>query len=200
MTRYLVVANMAALLFLFTGCALTTDTIQVHYRGMKATRLAEAEGIRVKVVVADARKDKTRVSVKKNGYGMEMAPIIASGVEVTLTQAIESELTGRGFSVGEGNILLTVELSKFFNDFKVGLFSGDAVAELAMTVQVKKPDGTIALVKNVVGEGTNSGIMVSGGDEAKVALEQALRDGIAKLFADREFIDTLTRQARQPGA
>ena len=52
--------------------------------------------------VNDQRQDKSnKVSSKKNGYGMEMAPILANeDVTVTIRRAIEQELQSRGFSIG----------------------------------------------------------------------------------------------------
>jgi uncharacterized lipoprotein len=117
-----------------------------------------------------------------------------------VNQAVVSELTLRGFAVGEGNVLISVGLNKFFNDFKMGVFAGDAKAELMMDVQVKAADGSLRFAQTVVSEGVNPNIMLAGGDEAKVALEQALRQGMGKLFSNKEFIDAMNQQAAQTAA
>ena len=54
-----------------------------------------------------------------------------------LKRAIELELENRGFHLGAGKVLVFMELSKFYNDFKIGFWAGDAVAELVMNAQVK---------------------------------------------------------------
>ena len=50
---------------------------------------------------------KDKVSAKKNGFGMEMAPIIAKeDVAQTLKKAVEVELTNRGFCLRDGGVTL----------------------------------------------------------------------------------------------
>lgn len=51
-------------------------------------------------MVVDSRQDQERVSVKKNGYGMEMAPIVDPDIVKTVNQAVMSELAMRGFTMG----------------------------------------------------------------------------------------------------
>src|SRR5437763_12439384 len=43
-------------------------------------------------------------------------------------------LRNRGFEVGKGSVSVKAELQKFYNDFKTGFFSGDAVAEVVINV------------------------------------------------------------------
>ncbi len=61
----------------FSGCALTTDKIELEYVPGSCSTLEGAEAIKVKAEVVDLRSVKDKVSHKKNGYGMEMAPIVA---------------------------------------------------------------------------------------------------------------------------
>jgi uncharacterized lipoprotein len=196
MSRYLVLVGVSVALFFTSGCALTTDVIHVRYvSASKAVKLPGAENVTVKVNVVDGRQDRTRVSVKKNGYGMEMAPIEDPDIVKTVNQAVVYELAKRGFAVGEGNVLVSVGLNKFFNDFKMGVFAGDAKAELMMDVQVKGADGSIRFAQTIISEGVNPDIMLAGGDEAKIALEAALNLGMRKLFSNEEFINAVNRQA-----
>src|SRR5262245_28010330 len=91
--------NVLGISLLFSGCALNKDYIaasNVSQTGV--AHLEEAERVVVHVEVNDARTIRDRVSVKKNGYGMEMAPIIATNdVAALLKTALETELTDRGF-------------------------------------------------------------------------------------------------------
>src|SRR4051812_5584538 len=107
-------------LFLASGCALTTDVTSITYSSKNVLKVPGAEGVTVKVVLTDSRTDKERVSVKKNGYGMEMAPILAPNVARTVGHAIELELTNHGFTLGEGNLVVTADLNKFYSDVKMG--------------------------------------------------------------------------------
>src|SRR5437763_5405171 len=94
-------------------------------------------------------------------------------------------LRNRGFEVGKGSVSVKAELQKFYNDFKTGFFSGDAVAEVVINVQVQKSDGSVRFVKVVSGEGKEPNIQLSSGTNAKAALERALSDAISKLFNDQ---------------
>jgi len=181
------------------GCALTTDTIRVGYRVTRAQPIAGAERTTLTVKMTDARGIGDRVSVKKNGYGMEMAPILDPQAIATIKSSLEAELRARGFTPG-ASATVNVEVVRFYNDFKIGLFSGDALADMEMNVQVKAPDGAILFAKSVKAAGANKGILLSGGDEAKVALEGALREGMDKLLADREFFDALIKAGQRPNA
>jgi hypothetical protein len=94
---------------------------------------------KVGVSAEDQRPDKSRVAVKKNGYGMEMAAIESKrSVADYFREAMESELKNRGFQIGQGR-RVNVTIIRFSNDFKIGVFAGDAVAELQMEVSVPDP-------------------------------------------------------------
>ena len=93
------------------------------------------------VQVNDQRQEKSnKVSCKKNGFGMEMAPIITNeDVTVTIRHAMEQELRARGFSIDNHAVVsILADLIRFWNDHKTGFFSGDAIADLNMTISVKK--------------------------------------------------------------
>jgi len=144
----------------------------------------------------DIRADRSRVGSKKNGCGTEMAPIVAeNNVPAMFSKAIEAELVGRGFVLGTGSARLLVELQKFYNDFKSGFWSGTAVAELLMNVQVKDSRGNILFARIVTGNGSLPRIQLTSGENAKVALEEALKDGLANLFNDRDCIDAIFKAA-----
>jgi uncharacterized lipoprotein len=183
---------------LMSGCALTKDYIAVSYVPQSnVSRIQGAEMVKVKVQVVDSRTARDRVSVKKNGYGMEMAPILATNdVAGVLKNAIEAELTTRGFSLAGNSVIVQADLSKFYSDFKVGFWSGSAVAELTMHVQVKHADGSIAFTRIVTAGGINPSLQIASGSNAKVALEAALKNAVAELFSDRGFIDSLLEANR----
>jgi uncharacterized lipoprotein YajG len=178
-----------------SGCALTQDHIGLTYvRQQNVEKIQGAEAVKAKVLVTDGRAIKDKVSAKKNGYGMEMASIIATNdVSYLFKTAIEDELSSRGFTLAEGNLVVGVEVGKFYNDFKIGFWAGDAVAELAMNIQVTTKEGTIVFVKSIAAEGKNANIQLCTGSNAKTALDLALKEGVAKLFADKTFMDALMK-------
>lgn len=54
-----------------------------------------------------------------------MAVIVTENkVSDVVANAIVAELRSRGFQIGQGHVIVNAELQKFYNDFKVGFFSG----------------------------------------------------------------------------
>jgi uncharacterized lipoprotein YajG len=185
-----------ALAFSVSACALSEDTVSLQYRPMAAVaEVAGAKQVGIVVAVADARTDhRDRVSVKKNGYGMEMAAIRSDrDVTLILKEAIETELRARGFRVGEGSAQAKADLLKFYNDFKIGFFSGDAVAEITFNVQVVANDGTILYSKPVSSTGKAPDILLASGSNAKTALENGLQTAVANLMNDQDFINAVLK-------
>ena len=172
------------------GCALTKDYVSLSYVPQaNVAKIDGADAVTVSLDVKDVRTIQDKVSAKKNGFGMEMAAIIAKeDVARTVKSAIEAELANRGFRLGGGGVSVISELSKFYSDFKVGFWSGDAVAEVTMNVQVKKADGSIGFSKLVTGAGGKENLQLASGSNAKVALDTALKDAVSKLFNDAAFI------------
>ncbi len=184
---------------LLSGCALTQDSISLAYVPQtNAVPVAGASAVSVKVDITDSRSIKDRVGAKKNGFGMDMAAIISNDdVVETVKRAVHAELSDRGFKLADGDVLLLIDLNKFYNDFKVGFWAGDAVAEVTMQAEIKKSDGNIAYSKLITGEGKNTNIQLASGTNAKIALDAALADAIAKLFGDPQFIDTLLKASKR---
>ncbi|MFA4901624.1 MAG: YajG family lipoprotein [Desulfobaccales bacterium] len=188
---------MTSLVLLFgfsvSGCALTKEAITVDYTPQKNIEpIRGAEKIHLKVNVNDARSMQDKVSYKKNAYGMEMGAIIPHNDVVQLVRdSIKTELTNRGFIVNDGDTIINVELIKFINDFKTGFFAGDASAEVLMGLQVKLANGNIIYNKTITGNYVEQNIQLATGNNAKLALEGALKDAVSKLVNDSDFIMAL---------
>ena len=178
-----------------SGCALTTEQIQLDYAQQTGVaKIAGADKIAVNVQVADQRLDKSKISSKKNGYGMEMAPITAAeDVAVTIRKAIEQELQARGFQLGSESALVKVaaDVTRFYNDHKMGFFSGDAVADLNMSVTVKSAQGSLLYAKQIAAQGKEANTQLASGKNAKLALDRALENGMKMLFDDPAFVSAL---------
>lgn len=192
--KTLVFASCIALASL-SGCALTTEQIQLNYTQQAGVaKIAGADAVSVNVQVTDQRLDKSKVSSKKNGYGMEMAPITAAeDVAVTIRKAIEKELQARGFQMGSEAALVTIaaDVTRFYNDHKTGFFSGDAVADLNMLVAVKSKSGEQLFTKQIVAQGKEANTQLASGNNARIALERALENGMKTLFEDKAFLAAL---------
>jgi len=186
---------------LLSGCAITKGHVAVSYVPQaNVSSISGAKDVKVKVEVPDERTMKDKVGAKKNGFGSEMAPILANNdVAEVLQGAIETELKQRGFAISDGSMHVVAKLSKFYCDFKTGFWSGNAVAEVTMNVQVNRPDGSIAYSKMVAGEGTITHIQIYSEGNAQMALNAALQDSVAKLFADPAFVDVLLKSGAPAG-
>jgi uncharacterized lipoprotein len=140
------------------GCAFTTETIDVSYTPQPGvSKIQGADAISVAVDVTDSRPDKSKVSSKKNGYGMETAPILANEeVAATVRRALTQEISDRGFNSGKSStdVKVSAVVNRLYNDHKLGFFSGDAVADFNMSVQVLDPSGNTAFSRTVASQGT----------------------------------------------
>lgn len=184
-----------------SGCALTTDRIDLSYTPQAGTvALPGANDVIVSVGVNDLRQEKSnRVSSKKNGFGMEMAPILANeDVTVTIRRAIEVELRSRGFKVGDQALVsIIADMTRFWNDHKTGFFAGDSVADLNMSISVKNKAGNVLYSRQIVAQGVEANIQLMTGENARLALDKALENGIRQLFDDRAFISALIELSKK---
>lgn len=187
-----------------SACALTTDSIDIPYQpAAHASPVAGADSVTVSVAGSDGRTTyRDRVSSKKNGYGMEMAAITASNdIPDTVRSAVEQELAARGYKIGPKNVQVSVEVVKFYNDYKTGFFSGDANAEVAFNVKVARPDQSLVFSKYYSGSGTEPNVQLANGSNARAALIVALRAAVASLVNDPDFLHAVTaaRGQSDPG-
>ena len=120
------------------------EQVDIPYQPAAAA-VQGASGVRVDVAATDSRTTyRDRVSSKKNGYGMEMAAIVAKAdVPASVAEAFRRELTARGFVMAPGGGTVQIELIRFYNDFKSGFWSGEAVANVAFNVKVAGANGAL---------------------------------------------------------
>lgn len=193
-TRSIFIGVVAASLLALGGCAYTTDRVAIQYAPEAGvSTLDGAKSVLVDVQVADNRADRSRVGTKKSGWGLEGSPIVPEeDVSITFRKAIEYELKARGFSLGQDAVVsINADLTRFYNDFKMGVFAGDAIAELNLGVTVKNKKGTLVYSRQFAAQGVEPNIQLMTGDNARLALQKALAEGMKNLFADRSFISAL---------
>lgn len=189
------------LIIALSGCALTTEHIQLSYNQQQGISVVPgANTVTVNVQVNDQRQDKSKVSSKKNGFGMEMAPILASeDVAITIRRAIEQELLSRGFQLSTDAALVQIaaELTRFYNDHKTGFFAGDAIADLNMSVVIKSKKGELLFSRQLIAQGIEPNTQLMSGENARIALNRALENGMKSLFEDQTFISALVGSSSQ---
>jgi uncharacterized lipoprotein YajG len=195
------------LALLVSGCALITDRVDIPYQTATITPVSVpgAPDVLVAVSTTDARTTyRDRVSTKKNGYGMEMAAIVpANDLSTTINDAFRQELYVRGFKLAPQGVSVQVQLVRFYNDFKNGFFSGDAVASVAFNVKVSSPTAGVAFAKYYEGTGTEPDIQIAGADNARAALMKAFTASVNSAVNDPDFIHAILAaggQASRPMA
>ncbi len=181
------IAALSTVAAALSSCALTKDTVALSYAPQTGVQpLSGASANAINVAVTDERAERTKIGTKKNGFGMEMAPIVPQRpVAEFFKSAIEAELKNRGFQLGRGKTL-SVEVDRFYNDFKVGMWSGDAVGELEMHVSVGS-------YRRPIKTSYQHTVMMAGGENVKQSLEGAMQEALQKPFADPAFIAALVR-------
>lgn len=181
-------------LLVLQGCAFTTEVIDIQYEQQQGVvRIPGADAVTIAVNVEDNRQDKSKVSSKKNGYGMETAPILSrEDVSAIIARAISQEAAARGFKVApEGVVLIDTKVNRFYNDHKIGFFAGDAVADLDIEVAVMSAAGKELYMRGVAVQGKRENTQLATGNNASIALGKALVAGMEVLFSDEAFISAL---------
>ncbi len=176
------------------GCAWTTENIDVPYHSAgPLAPVAGAETVILTVTGSDAREVyRDRVSSKKNGFGMEAAPIIATNDIVQAIRAgAEQELSARGFKVGPGAVQITLAVRRFYNDFKTGFFSADPVADFDVTIAVRNASGASIFSQSYFAQADVPGVQIMTGSNAQLALTQVMAEGVRKIVSDPAFIQAL---------
>ena len=182
--------------FFASGCALTVDEIHIPYEGKPNITVVEgANKVSVSVKGEDKRTVyKDRVGAKKNGYGMEMASIVATNnIAKTFADAVKFELQNLSFKIGEGGKKVKVALIRFYNDFKMGFFAGDAVADGVVNVSVEDKNGEIIFSRAYEGGFIEKNIQLATGSNAKIALTGAMADIVGKIAQDKDLHSALLK-------
>lgn len=198
MKKLLVCALLAASV---SGCALTEDSVPVKYSApANISVVPGAKDVTLSVNPTDGRvSNRDRISTKKNGYGMEMAKITAANdVVAEVGQAVQVELASLGFNVGPGGIEISVQTTNFYNDFKPGFWTAEAVAEVAFDLTAKRPDGTLVYSRSYRAVGMNKDVVLMMGDQAVPALSAALRDAVQLVVQDTNLHQALVQAVSKP--
>ena len=192
------------IVIIVSGCALTTDRVSIQYNPQQGiAKIPGANNVSVSVQVDDQRQEKEKVSSKKNSYGKEMAPIVATeDIAVTFRRAIEQELQARGFQIDSdmAQVLIAAVLTRFYNDHKMGFFSGDAVADLNISVNINSRKGELLYTRQVNAQGIEPNTQLASGENARLALNRALENGMKSLFEDQAFLAALINSSASTAA
>ena len=187
--------------YVMTGCAFTPEQARIVYSPREMnSRLPGADMVKVRVAMTDSRPvAPNKVGHKSNAYGMECASINATApVAGTVTKAMELELTNSGFTLGEGGAVVRAELNKLYNRWLIGFWSGSALAEFSMKVNVTSAQETpIQYSKMIYAEGLKDKCQLTSGQNAEIALSAAMTKGIHQFMEDPAFTKALFEVAEK---
>ena len=131
------------------------------------------------------RHDLKDITDEETGVGSVRA---ADGICLRLHRGrSDRALYGTGQSGGDGGVAIVVETQTFYNDFKLGFWSSEAVAEVAFMLTARKPDGTLIYSRAYRAVGMNKEIMLMTGEAAEPALDEALRNAVLQVANDTDL-------------
>ncbi|MTJ79461.1 MAG: hypothetical protein F8N37_00355 [Telmatospirillum sp.] len=170
----------------FGGCAMTEAVVDIPYVQDEAASISGAKPVNLSVI--DGRtEDRTRISTKTNGYGAEMGAIRPSRSVVEVVEsAMSSELAARGVGRTAAGLPISVTVKRFYSQFH----TTSAEGQVGLDITIRNPAGQPVFSRQY--QGTSSlGILVYSGSNAAEAVSAALKDAMAKVFSDRDFLDAL---------
>jgi uncharacterized lipoprotein len=190
--RFSKILSLLLFAHLLAGCGVTTDRIKLDYvvRGGR-DKAPGAADVKVDVKIADQRSERDVIGRKSDGLG---AIVATNDVVELVRHAILTELELRGFARGN-EVIVTGELSKFYNRFDSGLWTADSIAEFVLSIQIKGKEGNILFAKSIVAQGLEPNVQLAAGHNAKASMEDALAKAMAQLFQDPAFIPAVFKAA-----
>lgn len=185
----------AMAVLLFDGCLL--EKASIHYAPQpNVASVAGTDRVSIKLEVVDARVLRDRIGEVSYGRGFSvlmgtrrLEPVAAGNDPVqVLKQAVEGELTRRGFRLSDAGIPLQVQLNSIYCRFRsVGEPDG-ARAKTAITAIIRNNGGSVSYNNLFTGEADVPNIQNA---NSGIALDNALQNCLAQLFANPSFINAL---------
>lgn len=183
-------AGTFALVLLLNGCQ--TSEIAMDYTPQKSIApIAGAEQVPVKLNVVD-RRAKDWVGLVPGYESSDELIYATNDVVAVLKKSISDELVSRGFKLSDSGVPVLVRIDT--------LWGGNTLfgARVVLTVQVSKPNGTTAYSASVVGKARSHFFWWDDGKIIKAALDDALKNCLAHVFADKSFTSALLRTTESP--
>jgi len=187
-------------LFVLSGCALTTYEAEIALdpSALGKSPLSTIEPLKVKIMVTDHRpaEERDKIGQKKNGVGMELAPVVCKG-EATqiLADALGAEFSQNGHQVVEANsaaaqLLVQVDLNRFYSDMKMGMWDIKLTGIISTQVKLLRANDNFELISEPI----NSTAMRSEPAGSGGGMERALNDALL------EFVRNFSRDPAIVGA
>jgi Uncharacterized lipoprotein len=165
------------------GCALDAPKLPITYLPQQGVRpIKDADAVFVEVKVEDLQPEAF------NYFAASTMHYQVKDAADTVKDAAETELKSRGFKIGNGGALVTIQLIRLEGDVENAAFGPMPTAHgnLFMQVQVSLQTGKVLYSQQIGGEGTpRSGVFMW--HPVTHELEQSLSDAFKRLFADPAF-------------
>lgn len=186
--------TLTLIFFLYiSGCTFVDhETIGLSYNlQANISKIPEVHNLKVSVQVINSSglKGKNRNTIGFKGNGSE---IYANDVEEVLRQALVMELEARGIKTNnDATAIISAEVISLWNNFIPGWFSGKSVAVLKMNISIKNINEAPVYSRLLIGEGVLEDIHITSGDNARIALNMAIENGMKLLFNEQPFISAI---------
>jgi uncharacterized lipoprotein YajG len=194
-TRLVLLAGLLSCATAAIGCAAGHPYLK-YEPASDPPRIAEPQSPPVTVEVSDHRTDQDMWGAE-NALGEKLQYVPANNMAGMLKEAFATELKNRGYVEKAGGSVVLVTLSFYqanrINDNVVGR----SIASIGMQVEVKRPDGSIAFSRFILGKSEPwvhahpSGYDFEPYDQLGDAAQAAMQQGLAETFSDRAFVDAL---------
>lgn len=179
------------------ACAIIDESIDIKPQlPAQAEAIApDSAGITVAVKAADVRtQHRDRVATKKNGYGIEMAKITSTkDVPELVRSSVEADLKAHGYTIGEGGLVATVELTNFYSDFKPAFLVpvADSASEVSFNVKLTIA-GNLVYSNYYSGLGSRQDVLIMTPGASRSSLEHALTDAVSKVDKDQALFAAMS--------
>ena len=177
-----------------SGRNIYSRRIDVAYQRSGGTvPVAGASAAIVSVDAMDGRTvDRDRVGAVRNDFGYELGVITATNdIPQTVGTAVEQELRTRGFQIGAGHATISIEVVRFYDDFRNEGLSWSADATVKLSVTVRNPAKSIVFTKHYEGVDNESSTYAQG------ALIKAFQIAVNSVVSDKALQAALFA-AQQP--
>ncbi len=196
---------MSAMLLSVCGCGIfMPPTIHIDYAAQpNVERIRGAEKVKLAVVVTETRPLKPSVGILARPSGAFSSGYLnvhpKEDVGVTVSNAIRRELDARGFGAGE-DIQISAEITWYGYAARKSENGRMASSYFEMLVQVNRPGQTEASFARKITGRHDERVTIDTPESAKTGLEKALKEAVAALMNDNEFIAALLPAVITPGA